>query len=306
MSRTLLHVVTDWPGRFSNGAATVAALVRAGADVNARFRGPYEETLLHWAASSDDVEVLDALLDDGADIDTPCCRDPGWPPLEDARAFAQRNAAAPTGRASARTTLVDGPVSGCLIVWSDPSSPSRHRPTTSIARSGAPATVDGSTVRRTCCSSAPSSPGCHRGRTSPHSTRFRGVAPTLSIARAGPSSSSGSSNVARDQRSGRGSDPGSISSAQTSTGWANSSTVRSRDPVPGCGEGGPIGPPSSGSSSSGSFGPPEIDDPGLGGNAVAGAPATPPTPNASSRTTALTARHSTRRRTGHLPLRSGT
>jgi len=49
----------------------VAALVRAGADVNARFRGPYEETLLHWAASSDDVEVLDALLDAGADIDAP-------------------------------------------------------------------------------------------------------------------------------------------------------------------------------------------------------------------------------------------
>jgi hypothetical protein len=29
MSRTLLHVATDWPGHFSNGAATVAVLVEA-------------------------------------------------------------------------------------------------------------------------------------------------------------------------------------------------------------------------------------------------------------------------------------
>jgi hypothetical protein len=63
MSRTLLHVATDWPGHFPNGAATVAAIVEAGADVNARFRGPHSETPLHWAASSNDVDVLDALLD---------------------------------------------------------------------------------------------------------------------------------------------------------------------------------------------------------------------------------------------------
>jgi uncharacterized protein len=68
MSRTLLHVATDWPGHFPNGAATVALLVEAGADANARFRGPHAETPLHWAASSNDVEVLDALLDAGADI----------------------------------------------------------------------------------------------------------------------------------------------------------------------------------------------------------------------------------------------
>ena len=39
VSRTLLHVATDWPGHFPNGAATVAAIVEAGADVNARFHG---------------------------------------------------------------------------------------------------------------------------------------------------------------------------------------------------------------------------------------------------------------------------
>src|SRR6185503_207994 len=69
MSRTLLHVATDWPGHFPNGAATVAALIDAGADVNARFSGPHTETPLHWAASSDDVEVTDVLLENGADIE---------------------------------------------------------------------------------------------------------------------------------------------------------------------------------------------------------------------------------------------
>src|SRR5690349_13477022 len=69
MSRTLLHVATDWPGHFPNGSQTVRVLVAAGADVNGRFEGPHGETPLHWAASSDDVAVLDALLDAGADIE---------------------------------------------------------------------------------------------------------------------------------------------------------------------------------------------------------------------------------------------
>lgn len=68
MTRTLLHVVADWPGHFPNGAAIVHVLADAGGDVNARFTGPHTETPLHWAASSDDVELLDALLDRGADL----------------------------------------------------------------------------------------------------------------------------------------------------------------------------------------------------------------------------------------------
>src|SRR5580704_3020061 len=50
--RTLLHIATDWPGHFSNGPAIVAALVAAGAEVNAEFSGPHDEAPLHWAASS--------------------------------------------------------------------------------------------------------------------------------------------------------------------------------------------------------------------------------------------------------------
>jgi ankyrin repeat protein len=93
MSRTLLHAATDWPGHFPNNAATVAALIESGADVNARFTGPHSETPLHWAASSDDVEVLDVLLDAGADIEATGAVIAGGTPLTDAVAFAQWAAA---------------------------------------------------------------------------------------------------------------------------------------------------------------------------------------------------------------------
>jgi hypothetical protein len=63
-TRSLLHVATDWPGHFPGGPATAALLVAAGVEVDARFGGgSHDETPLHWAASSDDAEVLDALLD---------------------------------------------------------------------------------------------------------------------------------------------------------------------------------------------------------------------------------------------------
>lgn len=91
--RTLLHIATDWPGHLPNVAATIGALVDAGADVNARFAGPHTETALHWAASSDDLEALDALLDAGADIEAGGAVIGGGTPLADAVAFGQWQAA---------------------------------------------------------------------------------------------------------------------------------------------------------------------------------------------------------------------
>ena len=114
MTRTLLHVVTDWPGHFPNGADIVHALVAAGADVNARFRGPHTETPLHWAASSDDVDVLDALLDAGADIDALGAVIGGGTPLADATAFGQWNAARRLVERGAQATLWESATLGLM------------------------------------------------------------------------------------------------------------------------------------------------------------------------------------------------
>src|SRR5450432_3278217 len=70
-ARTLLKITADWPGHFPKGAETVAALIAAGTDPNPPVIGKPDETALHWAASSDDVVVVDALLDGGADIEAP-------------------------------------------------------------------------------------------------------------------------------------------------------------------------------------------------------------------------------------------
>ena len=70
-TRTALHIVCDWPGYFPHGPQIVPVLIAAGADPNYRDPEPGSETPLHWAASSDDVDVAAALIDGGADIELP-------------------------------------------------------------------------------------------------------------------------------------------------------------------------------------------------------------------------------------------
>jgi uncharacterized protein len=77
-SASPLHLVTDWPGYFPNGPQIVRLLIGAGADPNALTTsrgssqpGPGSETPLHYAASSDDLDVAEALIDGGADLEVP-------------------------------------------------------------------------------------------------------------------------------------------------------------------------------------------------------------------------------------------
>lgn len=104
-SRSLLHIATDWPGHLPNVAETIKILIEAGADVNARFIGSHTETPLHWAASSDDVTALDALLDNGADIEATGAVIAGGSPLNDAVGFRQWKAARRLVERGAQTEL---------------------------------------------------------------------------------------------------------------------------------------------------------------------------------------------------------
>lgn len=109
VGRTLVHLATDWPGHFPNVAATIATLAAAGADLNATVPHPVRqevhETPLHWAASSNDVAALDALLDHGADLEAPGAVFTGGAPMSDAVVFAQWDAARRLLARGARTTV---------------------------------------------------------------------------------------------------------------------------------------------------------------------------------------------------------
>jgi hypothetical protein len=69
--RTPLHVAADWPGYFPAAPATVVLLLEAGAEPNDNTGGDCPETPLHWAASTDDVDVAVALIDGGAGLEAP-------------------------------------------------------------------------------------------------------------------------------------------------------------------------------------------------------------------------------------------
>jgi ankyrin repeat protein len=134
VARSPLHVATDWPGHFPNVAATIATLASAGADVNSRL-APHPkdprcaETPLHWAASSDDVAAIDALLDAGADIEASGAVFTGGAPLSDAVVFANWNAARRLVERGARPTWWQAAALGLLDIvrarWDEDPAPTR-------------------------------------------------------------------------------------------------------------------------------------------------------------------------------------
>ena len=107
-TRSLLHVVTDWPGYFPAGPQIVRLLIDAGADPNAAVTGMWHaETPLHWAASSDDSEVAVALIDGGADIEAPGASIAGGTPLDDAVGYGCWNVARLLVERGARVIAVE-------------------------------------------------------------------------------------------------------------------------------------------------------------------------------------------------------
>jgi ankyrin repeat protein len=88
-----LHLYANAPGHRPHPAEIVGALVRDGADIDAPVIGAgHQETALHWAASNDDVELIDALLDAGADIERPGSSINGGSPLQSAIGYGQMQA----------------------------------------------------------------------------------------------------------------------------------------------------------------------------------------------------------------------
>jgi uncharacterized protein len=134
VTRSLLHLATDWPGHFPNIAATIATLAGAGADVNSHM-APHPgdpncvETPLHWAASSNDVAAIDALLDAGADIDASGAVFTGGAPLSDAVVFANWNAARRLVERGARPTWWQAAALGLIEIvrarWDQDPPPTR-------------------------------------------------------------------------------------------------------------------------------------------------------------------------------------
>lgn len=112
--RTLLHIATDWPGHHPGVAATIAALVAAGADPDRGCLGEHPETPLHWAASSDDLAAIDALLDAGADPDAPGAVIGGGTAMADATAFGQWDAARRLLERGATTNLFEAAALGLV------------------------------------------------------------------------------------------------------------------------------------------------------------------------------------------------
>jgi len=115
VGRTLLHIATDWPGHFPNVGRTIGLLMERGADPDVPVMGAKtQETPLHWAASSNDVDAINALLDGGANIECAGAIFTNGTAMSDAVIFAQWDAARRLLERGAQTTLTQSAGLGLL------------------------------------------------------------------------------------------------------------------------------------------------------------------------------------------------
>ena len=73
----------------------------------------YQVTALHWAASNNDVDLIDALLEVGVDIERPRSSINGGPPIESAIGYGQPLAVS-SSRAQPLTSSSPPPSASCL------------------------------------------------------------------------------------------------------------------------------------------------------------------------------------------------
>ena len=165
--RTPLHAAADWPGYFPAAPAAVALLLDSGADPNDDTGGDRPETPLHWAASTDDVEVAVALIDGGGDLETP--GGSIGTPLDNAIGYSCWHVARLlVSRGAKVDKLWHAAVLGMLerieqLLGSGPTRPARYP-----RRSGTPAPADNDALPSVYSPTGPISPGCPSTPKAPH------------------------------------------------------------------------------------------------------------------------------------------
>jgi hypothetical protein len=171
---TPLHLVTDWPGYFPHGPQIVRLLIDAGADPNALTSsrgsrpGPGDETPLHYAASSDDVDVAEALIDAGANIETP--DGSIGTPLDNAVGYGCWHVARLLVARGARVDKAWHAAALGMLGASQRSWEATRQRRTCRKRSGMPAPAASAAPRSICCRAARISPGSRTTRTARHLT----------------------------------------------------------------------------------------------------------------------------------------
>jgi ankyrin repeat protein len=101
-SGTLLHDLADSPGHVPDGPASLRILLAGGADVDAHCAGGHQETPLHYAASNDDMELVDALVARA----TEHCRVPARPSVPRSTTFQSGRSRRRSGRLPAGITFI--------------------------------------------------------------------------------------------------------------------------------------------------------------------------------------------------------